>query len=79
MYPRIVNILQSRSFFLFGARGTLNEVHHIIEHEDYHEKIKFALTGSSARRLKRGGADRSENRSLFAFSRSRSLIQRRNC
>ncbi len=35
----------------------LNEVHRLIESERYHKKLCFALTGSSARKLRRGGAN----------------------
>ena len=129
MYHRIINILQTRSFFLFGARGTgkstvlaqifpkketvwidllassdflrysrqpgllfqqatslaaelkeqtgwivvdevqrvpklLNEVHRVLEDQDIGKKICFALTGSSARKLKRGGANLLGGRAL---------------
>ena len=119
MYKRILNILDSNSFFLFGARGTgkttlireifserdvfwidllvpqdeeqyqlhpdalieniealpekpewvvideiqrapklLDVVHYLIEQPENRDRaVKFALTGSSARKLKRGGAN----------------------
>lgn len=130
MYPRQINILKSRSFFLFGARATgkssllesafkvhkclwvnflddeqfldhsknpkllearlraflhlnnqlpewivldevqrvpkiLNEVHRLLESKEHHGKIKFALTGSSARQLKRRGANMLGGRALI--------------
>lgn len=125
MYPRIINAIESQSFFLFGARGTgksswverafpgallvdllhdstyrelsadpsrleqrlpadyqgwviidevqrvpalLNEVHRLIERR----KIRFVLTGSSARKLRRGGANllagRALTRSMYPFT-----------
>lgn len=129
MYTRLCNILKTRSFFLFGARGTgkssllrerlgkeaalwidllrdrdflryqknpgllydqalstlspdspaqqwivvdevqrvpqlLNEVHRVLESTEAHGKICFALTGSSARKLKRGGANLLGGRAL---------------
>ena len=42
----------------------LNVVHDILESPDYHGKIFFALTGSSARKLKRGGANLLAGRAL---------------
>lgn len=131
MYYRICNPLLSRSFFLFGARGTgksclleeqlraqallwinlldnkqfvkysrnpsrlreeldaayasshlnkknfviidevqkipalLDEVHAILEDRKYHDQIRFALSGSSARKLKRGGANLLAGRALM--------------
>ena len=130
MYQRICNILKTRSFFLFGARGTgkssllkkffkqdsplwidllndrdfllysrnpsllydqaislsnkssraikwiiidevqrapqlLNEVHRILESEEARGKIQFGLTGSSARKLKRGAANLLAGRALI--------------
>jgi predicted AAA+ superfamily ATPase len=130
MYPRLTNILNSNSFFLFGARATgksslleaafqeqkciwinfldddqflafsknsklleeklktfvhdnkrtpdwivldevqrvpkiLNEVHRLLESREYRGKIKFALTGSSARKLKRSGANMLGGRALI--------------
>ena len=35
----------------------LNEVHRLMESKDYSDKITFAITGSSARKLKRRGAN----------------------
>jgi predicted AAA+ superfamily ATPase len=35
----------------------LNEVHRLIESDRYSKKLQFALTGSSARKLRRGGAN----------------------
>ena len=35
----------------------LNTVHQILEDPQYYGKVRFALTGSSARKLKRGGAN----------------------
>jgi predicted AAA+ superfamily ATPase len=129
MYTRLCNVLKTRSFFLFGARGTgkssylqhlfgseaviwldllrdrdfvryqrdpgllydqalsalspksatprwividevqrvpklLNEVHRVLESTEAHGKILFALTGSSARKLKRGGANLLGGRAL---------------
>ena len=129
MYTRLCNILETRSFFLFGARGTgkshllrgmfgtrallwidllrdrdfvtyqknpellysqaltllsektefpqwiiidevqrvpqlLNEVHRVLESEAAHGRIFFGLTGSSARKLKRGGANLLGGRAL---------------
>lgn len=129
MYPRIINILKSKSFFLFGARNTgkshllrqqfaavsslwidllsdrefvrynsspdlltkqvkslasealaakpwividevqrvpklLNEVHLLLEDQSLHGKVFFALSRSSARKLKRGGANLLAGRAL---------------
>jgi predicted AAA+ superfamily ATPase len=129
MYTRLCNTLKTRSFFLFGARGTgkssylrhifeseailwldllrdrdfvtfqrnpgllydqalslvpsgsqtprwividevqrvpqiLNEVHRVLESKEAHGKLLFALTGSSARKLKRGGANLLGGRAL---------------
>jgi len=130
MYCRAVNPLKTRSFFLFGARGTgktsflreffadartlwidllsdseflafgrapalleerikaqvvktgqapewividevqrvpklLNEVHRLVEDRKFQPKLRFALTGSSARKLKRGGANMLGGRALL--------------
>ena len=35
----------------------LNEVHRLIESNEYHGRVRFAMTGSSARKLKRKGAN----------------------
>jgi predicted AAA+ superfamily ATPase len=35
----------------------LNEVHRLIESDRYAKKLRFAMTGSSARKLRRGGAN----------------------
>jgi predicted AAA+ superfamily ATPase len=136
MYTRLCNILKTRSFFLFGARGTgkssllrqefeeqsglwvdllrdrdfvtyqknpgliydqsltlakehqrlsdspqlppkwivvdevqrvpklLNEIHRVLESTEAHGRVCFALTGSSARKLKRGGANLLGGRAL---------------
>ena len=127
MYPRQLNLLKTKSFFLFGARGTgkstvlreqfmadsalwidllkssdfltyskdpellfkqavslskdddeqwividevqrvpklLNEVHRVLEEPQVDKRIKFALTGSSARKLKRGAANLLGGRAL---------------
>ncbi len=53
----------------------LNEVHDILEDPNYHRKIKFALTGSSARKLKRGGADMLAARALVNDLHSLSLLE----
>lgn len=45
----------------------LNEVHRILEEPEYQGKIKFALTGSSARKLKRGGANLLAGRALLNY------------
>lgn len=42
----------------------LNEVHRIIESREFSQRILFALTGSSARKLKRGGANLLAGRAL---------------
>jgi len=42
----------------------LNQVHDLIEDPEYHGKLYFALIGSSARKLKRGGADLLAGRAL---------------
>ena len=42
----------------------LNSVHDILEDPEHHGKIYFALTGSSARKLKRGGANLLAGRAL---------------
>ena len=42
----------------------LNEVHDLLEDPKYHNKLHFALTGSSSRKLKRGGADLLAGRAL---------------
>jgi predicted AAA+ superfamily ATPase len=42
----------------------LHEVHDILEDPRYHDKVYFALTGSSARKLRRGGADLLAGRAL---------------
>ena len=42
----------------------LPEVHDILEDPIFNNKIRFALTGSSARKLKRGGADLLAGRAL---------------
>jgi len=42
----------------------LNEVHRIIESPDIMHDVRFALTGSSARKLKRGGANLLAGRAL---------------
>jgi predicted AAA+ superfamily ATPase len=42
----------------------LNEVHRILESKEGHSKIFFGLTGSSARKLKRGGANLLGGRAL---------------
>ena len=44
--------------------AVLSEVHDILEDLKYHKKVNFALTGSSARKLKRGGADLLAGRAL---------------
>lgn len=130
MYTRLCKPLETRTFFLFGARGTgkshllrelfgsrallwidllrdkdfvtyqknpellytqtlslligkesdiplwiivdevqrvpqlLNEVHRVLESKEGNSKIYFALTGSSARKLKRGGANLLGGRAL---------------
>lgn len=43
----------------------LNEVHKLLESREYHGKLKFALTGSSARKLKRRGANMLGGRALI--------------
>jgi predicted AAA+ superfamily ATPase len=43
----------------------LNEVHRILEHPATHGKIFFSLTGSSARKLKRGAANLLAGRALI--------------
>jgi predicted AAA+ superfamily ATPase len=43
----------------------LNEVHRLIEHGSYKHKLLFALTGSSARKLKHGGANLLGGRALM--------------
>ncbi len=45
----------------------LSEVHDILEDPKYHNKVRFALTGSSARKLKRGGADLLAGRALVNY------------
>jgi predicted AAA+ superfamily ATPase len=47
--------------------GILNEVHRLIEDPKFSKKIKFALTGSSARKLKRGGANLLAGRALLNY------------
>ncbi len=42
----------------------LNEVHRVLESKEAHSKICFGLTGSSARKLKRGGANLLGGRAL---------------
>lgn len=42
----------------------LSEVHDILEDPIFNNKVRFALTGSSARKLKRGGADLLAGRAL---------------
>jgi uncharacterized protein len=43
----------------------LNEVHSILESKEYREKVRFILTGSSARRLKREGVNLLAGRALL--------------
>lgn len=42
----------------------LNVIHDVLEDSAYYDKLYFALTGSSARKLKRGGADLLAGRAL---------------
>lgn len=132
MYPRDINILKTKSFFLFGARATgksylvnerfatecklwinllndsdfirytrnsgllfaqcqslvkefkddkiwvvidevqkipalLNEVHRVLEDNKIRKRIYFGLTGSSARKLKRDGANLLAGRALLNY------------
>ena len=45
----------------------LNEVHSLIESPELRGRLKFALTGSSARKLKRGGANLLAGRALLNY------------
>ena len=43
----------------------LNEVHALLEDPTFHNRVKFGLSGSSARKLKRGGANLLAGRALL--------------
>ena len=45
----------------------LNEIHRLIESPKYNQKLKFALTGSSARKLKRGSANMLAGRAFLNY------------
>lgn len=45
----------------------LDEVHRLIESKKFHPRLKFALTGSSARKLKRGAANLLAGRALLNY------------
>ncbi|MCC6220973.1 MAG: ATP-binding protein [Deltaproteobacteria bacterium] len=53
----------------------LNEVHRLLEDELYHQKIKFALSGSSARKLKRGGANLLAGRAVVNYLHPLTFIE----